>query len=537
MPNLDLLDIEVRAQVLADIHSEDNRSRKREHQKRFDVYRDRQDRYILERLEREFDTDTVDDMRKIFSINLSKRIVDEMSSIYNKPPMRQWSATEGEPDEAQMEQLEMLYEKSKVNQAMRKANKLYNNHDQCALMCVPDMKGGIKVKALPPMHYDVIPDYRNPEMAYAYILNVWDYDLHKTARDNTREPTQLNRYQSNDRQNQKIADVNDRDALLERYIVWTPEWHFVMDGKGNYVANEDGQDFIPNPIGMLPFVDIANDKDFEFFVRYGSNITAFALDFGMVLSDLSNTIRLQNYSQAIISSIKKPTKQRVGPQEIMWLKKDPNLPPGSQAEFQFASPSPDLAGSLEFLESLLRLFLSSRGIDPTTISGRSEGRTFGSGVERLLAMLDKFEATRADFDLFKNVEMELYKIITAWSNALQNTTGETELMEELQGATIGEDTFLDLKFEEPGAVMTEQEKREAIKMDVESGFMSRIEAIMKMRDVSEEKAIEILRQIDIEDQLLMENAGGEDENEQAQGEEESEAEEEEGEDEVLEQDS
>ena len=221
----------------------------------------------------------------------------------------------------------------------------------------------------------------------------------------------------------------------------------------------------------------------------------------MVLSDLANTIRLQNYSQAVISSDKKPTNVRVGPQEILWLKKDPNNP-GYEPKFEFQSPSPDLGGSLEFLESLLRLFLSSRGIDPTTISGKSEGRTFGSGVERLLAMLDKFEATRSDFDLFKCAERELFEIIVAWSNELQNATGETELRSELQLATISDDTYLELKFAEPMSVMTEMERREAIKMDVESGFKSRVEAIMEMREVGEEKALEIIKRIDVEDMMI-----------------------------------
>ena len=503
--NPDILNAEVRSTVLKDIISEDNRTRKREHQKRFDVYRNRQDRYILERLEREFDQQTVNDMRKIFSINLSERIVDELSSIYNNPPEREWSNQDGEPSENEAAQLEMLYEKGRVNQALMKANKLYNNHDQCAVMCVPDKEGGIKVKALPPMHYDVIPDYKNPEKAYCYILNVWDMDLHKTARGNTTEPTQLNRYQSNDRLNQSIADINDRNAMYERYVWWSPEWHFTTDGRGN-ILDEGGAQ--PNPIGRLPFIDVADDKDFEFFVRYGSNITAFALDFGMVLSDLSNTIRLQNYSQAVISSPKQPTNVRVGPQDILWLKIDPNNPQFSP-KFEFVSPSPDLAGSLEFLETLLRLFLSSRGLDPTTVSGKAEGRTFGSGVERLLAMLDKFEATRADFDLFKNVEKELFEIMVAWSNELQNASGETELNEELQGGQIAEDVFVDIKFKEPSATMTDMEKREAIKMDMDAGLMSRLEAIVEMRCVTEQKAMEIIKRIDKEDGFINEEMNGE----------------------------
>ena len=54
MGNPNLLDGEVRSNILSEINADENNRRKSEHQKRFDVYRERQDSYILERLEREF---------------------------------------------------------------------------------------------------------------------------------------------------------------------------------------------------------------------------------------------------------------------------------------------------------------------------------------------------------------------------------------------------------------------------------------------------------------------------------------------------
>ena len=61
---IDFLDGASRLRVIEEINSEENKSRKREMQKRFDVYRDRQDRYIIEKLESEFSLKTVREMRK-----------------------------------------------------------------------------------------------------------------------------------------------------------------------------------------------------------------------------------------------------------------------------------------------------------------------------------------------------------------------------------------------------------------------------------------------------------------------------------------
>lgn len=484
---LDLTNAEVRKTIVDEINQEENHSRKREHQKRFDVYRERQDQYILERLQREFSPDTVSQMRKIFSINLTTRIIDELSSIYNQPPERMFG---GDPSENELAQLESFYDSTDANAQLRNANRFYNLHDQCALMCVPDKyNGGFKIKAIPPQHYDVIPDPENPERAFAYVLNVWDYDLYKTTRNENTEPTQLSRYRQNDRRNQKIADDNDRLAELERYVVWTNDLHFTMNGKGALVG-----EMMPNPLGRLPFVDVATDKDFQFFVRRGTSVVDFALDFGLILSDTANTIRMQNYSQAIMLSEKQPQNLVIGPNHVLWLPLNPTE--GAQPKFEFASPNPDIAGTLEFAEMTLRLFLASRGIDPATISGKGETRSFSSGIERLLAMLDKFEATRSDFDLFKRVESELFEIMVGWSNIYQSVTGPGEFPPGLRLATIRDDVFLDVDFSEPQAIQTKSELEESVIRLMEAGLMSRREAIVELRGVSPEKADEILMEVD-----------------------------------------
>lgn len=495
---VNLLDGKVRQQVLADIKSEENITRKRDQQKRSDVYNDKQDVYILERLRREFSQKTVDEMRKILSINLSKRIIDEKSSVYMREPERLFSTRSGtELTEDQMDLLSSLYENLPINMAMKKANVLHNLHGQCTVMCVPDMKGGFKVRAVAPMHYDVIPSADNPEEAFAIILNVWDKDLRETVRSGNGESTQLNHYKTNDHMNQKIADENDRRALLERYIVWTKDAHFTMDGKGNLKS-----EVTPNPIGMLPFIDVAPaDKDFQFFVRRGSSTVDFSLDFGMMLSDNSNVIRLQSYSQAVIASEKIPQNFTVGPNHILHLKLDPKRPELNPS-FQFVTPNPDLAGTQAFLESLLNLHLTSLGMDPSVLTPRNESQKFTSGLDRLLSMISKFDATRDDFALFRRVEDQLLGIMYRWSNVFQNVIGEGELKDEFKGPQLPEDLQIDLMFAEPEAVQTKSEKLEHLNQARSNGYKSRIDVLMEVNNVDRDKAIEIAQQIDEDERMF-----------------------------------
>lgn len=500
---INLLDPNVRLKVLEDIQSEDNKNRKRDQQKRHDVYNDQQDIYIMERLRREFSEKTVQEMRKIFSINLAKRMIDEKSSVYNRDPERIFSARSGqELTEDQIELLNSLYDNLPINQVLQKANKQYNLHDQCAIMCVPDMRGGFKVRAIGPMHYDVVPSMENPEKAHAYVLNVWDKDLHMTAKPLSTENTQGNRYKGNDRANQSIADDDDRKAMLQRFIVWTAEEHFVMDGRGNIKGG-----VVPNPIGMLPFIDVADmDKDFQFFIRRGSGVVDFSLDYGMLLSDNANVIRLQSYSQAVISSEKVPVNMTIGPTHCLHLKLDPKRPE-LQPKFEFVTPNPDLSGTQTFLDSILNLHLTSLGLDPAILSSKGEGQKFNSGLDRLLAMISQFEATREDFNLFRRVEDELIQIMYRWSNTFQNVAGEGELRDEFKGPQLPEDLQVDVMFTEPEAVQTKAEKMDSLDKARENGYKSRIDVLMEMNGVDRDKAIEMAQQVDEDERLYGEFSG------------------------------
>jgi len=356
------------------------------------------------------------------------------------------------------------------------------------LMIVPK-DNCIQIIPLGTHQFDVIPDESDPEKAYAYIINVWNLDMNKSYR----EPSSnfMPRYSFNDQMNQVIADDSDRKAELDRYVVWTKDEHFTMDGNGKIVTE------VKQHIGMLPFVDIATEKDFQFFVRRGSSITQFAIDFGLACSDLANINRLQGYSQAIIYATQMPTDVVVGPERILFLPMDANSP-DSTPKFEFASPSPDLKSGLELLETQLKLFLASRGQEPSSISSTSGAQKYSSGIERLLAMLDKFEASRSDFDLFADAEEQAFQIMKAWSNLYQGVQDETRLKSDLNITSISDDVYLEVKFVGPETVQSEAEILDNTVRQLEIGLMSRSEAIAKIRGLSVEAAKEIMQVIDEE---------------------------------------
>lgn len=473
------LDGSYRKRVIDEIEADENQSRKRFEQRKFDVYRNRQDRYVIEKLEAELKPDFVQRMRKVLSINPCKRIVDEMASLYKDEPERDFS----DASDKEKEQIDSLYHFGMVDAKMRLANAYYKLHDQAALFIAP-RDGVIDVRVLSPKDYDVIPDSVNPEKAQSYILSVWDLDQHASYRSTTED-----NYRSSDQANAMIADDSDRKGSKKIYVVWDKEFHFTMNGNGEIIS-----ELVNNPIGKLPFVDIAMEKDFQFFVRRGSGTVEFTIDLLTQLSDLASISRMQGYSQAIISSDQEPKPMVVGPDRIIWLKKDPNNPQ-SNPTFEFASPSPDLSGGLEIIDSQVKMFLSSQGIDASVVSGKGEKRSFASGVDHLLANIDKFQASQQDMSLFRWVEYELFEIMKLWSNAYQNVT-IGGLKDELRIATIADSVNMSVKFSRPHSVRTQSETEDSVIKLLESGLMSRKQAIMRLYEVDESMAEEIITEID-----------------------------------------
>ena len=236
-------------------------------------------------------------------------------------------------------------------------------------------------------------------------------------------------------------------------------------------------------------------------------------------------MRLQNYSQGVMASEKAPTGMSIGPNKLMWLKLNPKNP-DMKPDFSFVSPNPDIAGSIEYLLTMLRVFLSSKGLETDTVSGKPQSNTFSSGLERMLSMIDKFEASRTDFDLFRKTEDQLLNRMIAWSNELQGKispfTGEPMLEDSLQITQLDESIDVNVKFAKPENIESETEKMSNMRAKIDMGIMSEVEAIMMDREVERDVAQNIVVQI-AEDNRLLGDLGErqETENNQDRGESEN----------------
>jgi hypothetical protein len=462
--NPNYLDISERKKLIADIKSYENQERKKKSLKDYEVYNDSAYDYVYDTLMRQLGIRTVEQMPIVSNLNIAKAVVNKEATIYTDDPLRTYE----DINDQDVEALKKLYKDCKFNSLFGKSNKYYKLRNQAFLQVVPK-QGKLKLRVLQPHNIDVVPDYLDPEQAFAYVISTFDKSIYTGSG-------------KQDAVNQSIADAEDYKAKLERYQVWTNEYTLVMDGKGNVIG-----DILENPIGMLPFVDVSKDKDFEFFVRVGQALTQFTIDFNAAWSDLMYIARLQGYSIGVLKGDAdlKPDSITIGPAKFLFLAQNP-LNPDSTMDFDFKNPTPNIEASLKAIESLIALFLSTRGIDIKTIAVSGQN-TFSSALEKLLAMIDQFKATKEDFDLYGYVEKEIHKIVTKYLSLLSGTT----LLERDYWVTPSvEASKLTVTFKEPQMVETTSEKLANSRTKIDLGISDKVKILAEIDGISEDAAEE-----------------------------------------------
>jgi hypothetical protein len=486
------LDKNYRVKFLQEINSNENKARKAKSLQEYEIYNGNINQYVEEYLRQQLSARTVKKMPIISSIEICKRIADQEASVYKTEPKREF--IEASEDDA--EALEYIYDDCMADIKLMKSNRYYKLQGQSLVQVIPK-DGKIDLRILFPHNYDVVPDTNDPEKAESVVISVFDkqnYVQGGNAKQNNSNALVAGNFRDNS--NQSIADSDDYKAHVEKYVVWSKEFNFIMNGKGEIISGED----MSNPLGMLPFVDVAVDKDFNYFVDKGSQLSNFAVQYNAALSDLANIVRLQGYSQAVFIGPKEtmPDEIIVGPTSVIKIASDPNS--ANQPDFRFVTPSPDLSGSIQFIEVLISNFLSSRGLSPATVSGKSQADKFTSGVDRFLALIDRFEATKQDYAIFNQVEQKVFNIIKKYLELYSNSDA---LDKKYWVSSSIVNAELVVSFVRPEQTQSEIEKLDVIQRKMELGLMDTVEAIMYLDGVDRSTA-----------ELKIESMRGEDEQEQ-----------------------
>jgi hypothetical protein len=509
-----LLNQSYRKKIIEEIKADENVQRKIVSYKKQNMQNDNFYQYVKEYMESKLDPETVKELHIFANVNLQKRVSKSESSIYKREPSRSFYINEKE-----IEDFDSIYDEMNVDTCLRRANEAFKYQEQCAIQVYPENQC-LKTRVLLPHHYDVIPFENNPEEAFAYIISNFD----NTSRDRIRKDnndtgfSQGDKYRNN--QNEDIADADDSKLKDERYYIWSREHNFVMNGKGEILDKitmeelpEEINDNDPNIVSplaefnCLPFIDVARAKDFEFWVRSGDSLYDATVMLNVIITSEFQVVNMQGHAQAYYKGDAEhmPESIRTGVDKMIFIPVNPNNEVNS--EFGFANPGSDLAGIREFRESFLSSFLSSRGLDSSIVSGKASMQTASSGIERMLQMIEKFEASQEDFSLFKDVEKQLCCITSCWVASLrgERVDGELILNDKYQlPISDPRDIDCNIEFSKPELIKTDMEKLTVLEKEIEIGVSSKVHYLMENKGMTEEQAIEYVKKVDEYEALTIE---------------------------------
>jgi hypothetical protein len=254
---------------------------------------------------------------------------------------------------------------------------------------------------------------------------------------------------------------------------------------------------LPNPLaqyGITPYIELSEEKEFEYWVRQASALTDFTIEFNSRLSETAQIVKMQGFAQAWMKGPLETIMEsiQIGPNYVLKLVNDKGN--NVETDFGFATPQADISGAIAFLEVQLSGFLSSQGVDPKTVTIKGESQQYASGLERLLALIEKMSAAKSDYGVFQHAETQVWNLVKAWLNVLNGSS----TLNRKYWTSMPDDSEVLVKYSKPENVESELEKLSVSEKRIEIGLSSSINELMESKELSREDAEKLFDQYQLD---------------------------------------
>lgn len=516
----EILDSMVRKKVLSDINGPENFQRKQLSQMRHEIYKDNTKKWVIKALAAQgLRLDTLQMMSdRASNISVCKKIVDKKAKCYAGGVNRK--AT----NDADQDKVDSLVDLLELNSKNKKADKWRELHRNCLLQVVPvknvneSEDAGIDLfdisyRILAPWQYDAIEDYYNHERPLVVILSEYVYKPKPVVFGGTQDPGIVGAQMPNavntktrpegDGINQTIAN-NPYDDIECRYIWWSKRYHFTTNDKGE-ILTEESPDGNVNPINKLPFVNVAQDQDGEFWADGGDDLVEGSVLINLVITDMLSIAFQQGFGQPVVTGGPEiPNQFASGPNNAIILRqKDKDDPVPS---FTFAQANPPLKEHQMILEMYVALLLSTNNLAPTNVANSINASQFPSGISLLIENSELQGSIEDKQTIMKDAEEDAFEIIRDWQNHYFDLGALTDEFKEI--GRISDDTEIDITWNQTKPVITETEKLNNYKLRLDLGINDKVDLIMMdnpgmSKDDAEKKLLEITVQRLSQMKLLM----------------------------------
>lgn len=501
---IEILDQQVRKQIIDELKGKENQSRKNEAYRRYLSYKDQTKQFVIEHLLQQFDQSTVAEMSyAIANISLLRKVIDKLARVYSNGVTRSIIG-----DDVSTQNMHDLEKELEFNANIKKTNKFLKLQKNVAVYVKPcqyieengSEKYKIKVESLNPYLYDVVEDYNDRTKPLAFILSDFTY---KTNANLALTNSQMESHganpvsiQKNNGVDEKIAD-QPADTKIECLIWWTKSYHFTTDQHGK-ITSED----IVNPINELPFVNFAIDQDGSFWAEGGDDLVDGNILINSVMTHNQHVAITQGYGQFWMKGENLPRNIKVGVNKalIMEYKSGEAVP-----ELGYATASPQIDSLRALVESYVALLLTTNNLSASSVNASLSGHTSApSGVAMIIDKAESMEDVNDQRQIFIDKEPEIWSIVNKWIAVYGDN-----LDEDFKGLNLAENfkENFNMVFTDAPVIMSEKEKLENFKLRKELGIDSMLDLIKKDNpQLDDEQAMAKLKEVmaeKLENQMTM----------------------------------
>lgn len=495
-----LLDVKVRKQIIDDIVGPANVQRKTEAKKRHEVFKDKTVKYVLKKLENEgLSKDTLQLMsNRASNISICRKIIMKKAKCYNDGVMRETGK-----DADLNQKVSYLAMMLGFDEKKKKADRYLQLLKNCMSWFIPEHVGEgkfiIRMKVMGSWQYDAVENVKNMDSPLAIILS--DFSSSAQASTFRSGPNQVTG-------NDASATVTGPQAIAlggevtktdepDCFIFWSDKYHFTCNRKGEIIPQLTPDDNL-NPIGMIPGVAMAKDRDDSFWATGGEDLVDGSILVNTLLTDMFSIQFMQGWGQFVITGSKGciPETMAGGPHRAITMTYD-NKKGQAKPEVTVVNSNPPITSWMATVEQYVALLLSTNNLSPRVVAGKLDASNMASGIALMIERSDSSEdVTDAQADMARGERKE-WRIYTAWHNryhASNSLDAEFALVGKLP-----QDIDVTAKFTPAGEVVTEKERLENMKLKKDLGLVRQVELLMAENPgMTEEEAEQKLLKIKAE---------------------------------------
>lgn len=506
-----VLDEGFRKRIISEINGEENRQRKRLMAATWEIWRDQVRKYVLERLKAQgFRDDTLAIMnQRAANVNLFKKVVSKKARSYTKGVDR--SVPDDKEGSADIDAVATALD---LTGTMKRADRYRKAAKNCVLYIYPeevedeDNPGKtvwtLTSKVFFPHLYDVIPDAKDREKPRCVILSPFTEEASYAAQpalnggDGRNIMSYANPIWRRDGIDQTIAN-NPRDAganasKKREYVWWTGKYHLTTDENGVVIPGKtpNGSE---NPIKRLPFVNVAEEQDGEFWAMGGEDLTEATILINLKLTDMESILHMQGWGQLKITGEDLQKKDfKLGPTQALEL----NTAKGAthQTDAEILQHDPHTDEHLKSVEVHVALALTTNNLSIKSVSTNLEASTQASAIAKMVDESENMDDVSEDQDYYSKKEKECFRISEAWLSTLRPVPNCAKTLKETKPLKVAE---MVTQYHNTEQVVSESERLANLKLRKELGLDTLVDLIKRdnpqMTEAqAEKKALSIMNE-------------------------------------------